>query len=121
VSRLWDLLILLAISAFVISGHPTLGILFLLINLIFATQFWKTLLLIGSGTETSGVGRRVKAGILAVVFTAILYFATSEPQSVSLGLSAIESWNGDFFPIVAALFFLTSLLLVGLITEKRKR
>ena|GEM_PF-3346004 len=120
-SRLLDLLILLSISVFVISGHPTLGILFLLVNLVFATQFWKTLLLIGSGSGSVGAGRRVRAAILAIVFTAILYFATSEPQSVSLGSSAIESWNGDFFPIVAALFFLTSLLLVGLITEKRKR
>ena len=119
--HIFDLVILVAISVWVIMIEPTLGILFLLTNLIFGTQYWKTLLLIGSHTEGEGTAKRIKAGLLAVLFSTILFFIVNEEATAPQTVSVSTLWNGDFFPIILAVGFLASLLMVALVTEKRKR
>jgi hypothetical protein len=116
-----DLILLLAISIGVICVNPALGIFVLLINLVFATQYWKTLLLLGSESLAPNVGKRIKAGILALGFTAILFLILNEAAPAPQTAALRDLWNADFFPIILAIGFLSSLLMAALITEKRKR
>ena len=116
-----DLILLLAISIAVICVNPALGVFVLLINLVFATQYWKTLLLIGSDNPSPSVSKRVKAGILAAIFTAILFLILNEAAPAPQAAALRDLWNADYFPVILSIGFLSSLLMAALVTEKRKR
>ena len=116
-----DLLILILVTAWVGWLQPVLGIMVLLFNVLFATQYWKTVLLVGSSVEPSSTARRVKAAILAAVFTVFLAMVLLDEPAAPQSESIVNLWNHDYFPVVLALGFLSSFLMAAVIVEKRKR
>jgi hypothetical protein len=119
--RLFDLLVIFVVAILVFTLQPALGVLLLLVNFIFITQYWKTVLLTGDDVKPVVSFKRLKAATLAGVFTAVVYFAL-ESDSLAGGPDATtELWNGELFPLVIALILFSAVLMVTLITEKRKR
>lgn len=119
--HLVDLFILFAVAILLMVSHPVLGTVMLLVNAVFATQYWKTLLLLGLEGATHTAIRKVKAAVLAVLLTAVLVMVTENQHAPAASESVADLWNGEVFPMILALCFLSSVAMVALLTEKRKR
>ena len=122
---LLDLLILLLISFFVGVYNPMLGVFLLLMGLLLAAQYWKTVLLLGALNPEASRSRLIKAGILALILTGVLAVGlhgelNSEVTAVPDVLVS-EAWNSALFPVLISIILLVALMIASLVTEKRKR
>ena len=116
-----DLVFLFMVSAHLLARSVSLGILVFLLNLAFFFQFGKTATLLGNARRFVPTAKKIKAAILAILLTSpFFYFLGVEPSSEA-GASFVSAVNEDLFPVFIGVCLLSSLLLIALVAEKRKR
>jgi hypothetical protein len=116
-----DLVFLIVISVYLAWFFPYLAVALLLLNVLFATQYWKTQLLLGSNPSVVTTSRRVKSAILAVVFTSACGCVMIEDSPSLQNEGFYNLWNHDYFPVLMVICVFAALLMATLVTEKRKR
>ena len=119
---IFDLAILLASSVVVGLRVPILGVFLFLVGLFFASQLWKTLLLLGVRAVSTPRIKMIQTLVFSLLLAVCVGLAAGSTEVESKPeITPEELWSGPLFPVYAGLALMASLALIGLIMERRKR
>ena len=118
--RIFDLVLLLLVSAGFGARHLFLGVVILTIGLFFQFQIIRTRLLVGGEEKVVPLSRKLKAALAAVIFGAL-----SAPflfEGVAAKVASERSGSAEMaLPVLIASGILAAVLMVAISVEKRNR
>ena len=117
--RIFDLILLLVVSAGFGARHLFLGVAILTIGLFFQFQIIRTRLLVGGEEKGIPLSRKLKAALAAVLFGALSAPFLFEGNPVKAASGSVSPEVA--LPVLIASGILAAVLMVALSVEKRNR
>lgn len=117
----FDAILLLALSVVGWMRDPFLGVVFLGVSVSYASQYWRMIHLVGWTAKTPDKRRIMMAVLMATIFGGGAFLLAGVAIPVSEPVPLLQLWKEDFIPVWIGMGFFSSLALIYLANERKRR